>query len=286
MVIVGFLMPDSPLANRLYLSSTSLTLIVDDEKIPLLMRLNTDDSGVELTKEILLAENTIPKAGTLENLLMWARNQKYDVKIDKLRTKKVWNYPSCRGDKCKKGNLDCKDGQFWCDSCNSSVDYPVIRYRLELEISDETAEVVVVMFDETARVLLKCSASSILDYKEQDEEASLGLPTALANIKVVIGEDVEEDATSTTVVGNDASKASELKRLSKPPTVATPSKPVWICYVREELEDSDAEASFVTDNQPKGGDVACSSDKRKRKREELEDPDTEASFVADSQSKG
>ncbi|GJS41340.1 ATP-dependent DNA helicase PIF1-like protein [Tanacetum coccineum] len=177
---------------------------------------------------------------------------------------------NCRGDKCKKGNLDCKDGQFWCDSCNSSVDYPVIRYKLELEISDETAEVVVVMFDETARVLLKCSASSILDCEEQDEEASLGLPTALANIvgtshtlelkshtyyehgnyesftcwKVVTGEDVEEDATSATIVGNDASKASELKRLSKPPAV-------WICYVREELEDSDAKASFVTDNQPK-----------------------------------
>ncbi|GJV85979.1 reverse transcriptase domain-containing protein [Tanacetum coccineum] len=36
--------------NRLYLSSTSSTLIVDNEKIPLLKRLKTDDSGVELTK--------------------------------------------------------------------------------------------------------------------------------------------------------------------------------------------------------------------------------------------
>nr|GFD25771.1 hypothetical protein [Tanacetum cinerariifolium] len=72
---------------------------------------------------------------------------------------------------------------------------------LELEISDETAEVVVVIFDETERVLLKCSVSSILeceghvyfyapfhfrntfiDLRLQDEEASLGLPTALANI--------------------------------------------------------------------------------------------------------
>ncbi|GJR45272.1 ATP-dependent DNA helicase PIF1-like protein [Tanacetum coccineum] len=69
-----------------------------------------------------------------------------------------------------------------CDSRNSSVDYHVIRYRLKLEISDETTKVVIVMFDETTRVLLKCSANSILDCKGQDEEASLGLPTALANI--------------------------------------------------------------------------------------------------------
>ncbi|GJU26761.1 reverse transcriptase domain-containing protein, partial [Tanacetum coccineum] len=180
--------------NRLYLSSTSSTLIVDDANIPLLMRLKTDDSGVALTKEILLMDNTTPKVGTLENLLMWARNQKYDVTIDKVRTKKGWNYPSCGGDKCKKGNLDRKYGRFCCDSCNSLVDYPVIRYRLELEISDETVEAVVVMFDETARVF-----SAFTDLHLHDEEAFFGLPTALANIKVVTGEDVEEGASSATI---------------------------------------------------------------------------------------
>ncbi|GKB54268.1 reverse transcriptase domain-containing protein [Tanacetum coccineum] len=246
--------------NRLYLSNTSSTLIVDDAKIPLLMRLKTDDSGVALTKEILPMDNTTPKVGTLKNLLMWARNRKYDVTIDKVRTKKGWNYP-------------------WCDSCNNSVDYPVIRYRLELEISNETAEVVVVMFDEMARVLLKCSTSSILDCEGQDEEASLGLPPDLANI---MGEDVEEGASSATTAANDASKASELKRLNKAPAIATPSKlgeekkrrrssSTYLLLSIEELEDSDAEASFVADSQSKGGDVACSSDTRKRKRVVLDD---------------
>nr|GEU79291.1 retrovirus-related Pol polyprotein from transposon TNT 1-94 [Tanacetum cinerariifolium] len=191
--------------------------------IPLLMRLKTDDSGVALTKEILTVDNTMPKVGTLKNLLMWARNQKYDsatflceVTIDKVRTKKGWNYPLCGGDECKKGHLDRKDGRFWCDSCNSSVDYPVIRCKLELEISDETAEAVVVMFDETARVLLKCS----------DEEACLGLPTALANIVgTSTREDVEEGASSATATANNASKAFELKKLNKALAVATPSKP-------------------------------------------------------------
>ncbi|GJY11847.1 hypothetical protein Tco_0381156, partial [Tanacetum coccineum] len=159
--------------DRLYLSSTSSTLIINDKKIPLLMRLKTDD-----------------------------------------------------------------------------------RYKLKLEISDETVEVVVVMFDETARVLLKCSTSSILDYEGQDEEASLGLPPDLVNI---VDEDVEEGANSTTAAAYDTSKAYELKRLNKAPTVATPSKPdEEKKRGRKELEDSDAEVSFVANSQSKGGDVACS----------------------------
>ncbi|GKE61704.1 ATP-dependent DNA helicase PIF1-like protein, partial [Tanacetum coccineum] len=57
-----------------------------------------------------------------------------------------------------------------------AVEYPILRYRLELEISDYTTEVVVVLFDETARSLLKCSASAM------DEDEHSGFPAALANI--------------------------------------------------------------------------------------------------------
>ncbi|GKF77002.1 ATP-dependent DNA helicase PIF1-like protein, partial [Tanacetum coccineum] len=84
------------------------------------------------------------------------------VRIDKIRTNRGWNYPSCGGEKCKK-------------------DYPVLRYRLEMEVSDDTAQAVVVMFDETARTVVKCSAGSIVGSEEQDEEET-GLPSALANI--------------------------------------------------------------------------------------------------------
>ncbi|GKC72346.1 nucleic acid-binding, OB-fold protein, partial [Tanacetum coccineum] len=141
--------------NRLNLSSTSSSLIIDDEKNPVLRRLKHDDSGLELTKEVLPGDNTLPKPGTLENLLMWAGNQKYD---DKERLE----FPILWGEKCKKGNIGHKGGQFWCNSCDSAVNYPVLRYRLELEISDDTAEIVVVMFDETTTSLLKCSASAMV----------------------------------------------------------------------------------------------------------------------------
>ncbi|GKC76583.1 hypothetical protein Tco_1127357 [Tanacetum coccineum] len=223
MTIVGFLTRDSPLTDRIYLSSTPSTLIVDDEKIPVLKRLKTDDSGVELTKEIMPADNTAPKPGTLENLLMWVRNRKYDsatflceVKIDKVMTKKVV--------------------------------YHVIRYRLELEIFDDTAEVVVVMFDETATSLLKCFVSSILDSEGQDEEEHSGLPPALANI-VVIGEGVEESTSSGMVAANATSKTPVLKRLRKTPSVATLSKPGRIYYDRGE-ENGEAVVLDESGEQP------------------------------------
>nr|GEV08316.1 serine-threonine/tyrosine-protein kinase catalytic domain-containing protein [Tanacetum cinerariifolium] len=116
---------DFHLANRrLYLYSTSSSLIIDDEKILVLRRLKHDDSsGLELTKE----------SATFH----------CDVKIDSIRTKNGWNFPSC------------------------GVDYPVLRYRLEIEISDDTAEVVVVLFDETTTSLLKCSASAMVASQAQ-----------------------------------------------------------------------------------------------------------------------
>ncbi|GJU64201.1 hypothetical protein Tco_1246036 [Tanacetum coccineum] len=178
--------------NRLYLSSTSSTLIVDDANIPLLMRLKTDDS---------------------------------------------------------------------------LVDYPVIRYRLELEISDETVEAVVVMFDETARVF-----STFTDLHLHDEEAFLGLPTALANIKVVTGEDVEEGVSSATICRQNEGFYGLSDRLSSK-LLARSSLQNWVKKRKggEGLEDSDAEASCVLDSQPKEGGVACSSNTRKRKRVVLDD---------------
>ncbi|KAL6501420.1 hypothetical protein OROGR_026553 [Orobanche gracilis] len=88
---------------------------------------------VEVNKEALLANQSEAKAGTLENLLMWARNRKNgsatficEVKINNIGTRKGWNYPSCGRDKCKKG-LTRKECKFWCEACNKPVAYPVVR---------------------------------------------------------------------------------------------------------------------------------------------------------------
>ncbi|GKB83428.1 ATP-dependent DNA helicase PIF1-like protein [Tanacetum coccineum] len=233
------------LIDRLYLSSTSSTMIVDDKQIPVLKQFKSDDSGIELVKELLPVDSTGAKAETLKNLLMWARNRKYDaatfhcaVRINKIKTKREWNYPSCSGEKCKKGNLDRKHGRFWCDSCHSSVDYPVLRYRLELEVSDDTFQTVVVMFDETARTVVK--------YEEDT-----GLPPALANIvgtihtlelksnlyfehanyesftcwTIILEEALDESGSSGTLVAAGGPKTGVFVPLTTTPSVTTPSKP-------------------------------------------------------------
>nr|GFA03935.1 hypothetical protein [Tanacetum cinerariifolium] len=68
------------------------------------------------------------------------------------------------------------------------------------------------------------------------------------SVKLYNSEDVEDGASSATAVANDASKAPELKTLNKYPAVATPLNP---------------------NNQPKEGDVACSSDTSQRKSQNV-----------------
>ena len=38
-------------------------------------------SGVNKKKEIVVVDHSVPKAGTIENVLMWARNRKNDVHL-------------------------------------------------------------------------------------------------------------------------------------------------------------------------------------------------------------
>ncbi|GJY62119.1 hypothetical protein Tco_0462776 [Tanacetum coccineum] len=239
------------LIDRLYLSSTSSTMIVDDEQIPVLKQFKSDDSGIELAKELLPADSTNAKAETLKNLLMWARNQKYDtatfhcaVRIDKIRTKRGWNYPSCGDEKF-----------LW-------TALYLGRYRLELEVSDDTAQVVVVMFDETTRTVVKCLAGSIVGSEEQDEEET-GLPPALANIVGTI-HTLElksnlyyehanyESFTCWTIVLEEALDESG----SSGTLVAAGGPKTGV----EERHDSDGEESFVADSKTKGSNVGCSSE--------------------------
>ena len=44
------------------------------------------------------------------------------------------------------------------------------RYRLELGVSDDTAQTVVVLFDDPAKKLVKCSAAALM---ELDDEVNI-----------------------------------------------------------------------------------------------------------------
>ncbi|GKC31909.1 nucleic acid-binding, OB-fold protein [Tanacetum coccineum] len=140
--------------NKLYLSSTSSTLILDHPEIPALMQFKKEisEGGVEVKRNVVHVNSSEPRDRRLENQLMWDRNRKKDVRlfllnllqaitthlplqsatfickirIDDVMTKKGWNYPSCGSDTCKKG-ITRKLGSFWCGSCNKAVEYPVLR---------------------------------------------------------------------------------------------------------------------------------------------------------------
>ncbi|KAL6573118.1 hypothetical protein OROHE_002594 [Orobanche hederae] len=177
--------------NKLYLLSSSSTIILDAGEIPALK------AEIHESMEIIPAENFEVRDGTLENLLIWARNRKNEfvtfnchVTIDDIRTRKGWNYPSCGSDKCRKGTTR-REGKFWCDSCNKPTDYPVVRYRLELDVSDDTARTVVVLFDELSYQLVKYSAQSLL--KEEDE----------SNYNIVIEDSDTETVPAVSEVPED-----------------------------------------------------------------------------------
>ncbi|GJZ68071.1 DNA helicase PIF1, ATP-dependent [Tanacetum coccineum] len=263
MTIDCFFSYASTIANRLYLSSTSSSLIINDEKIPVLRSLKIDDSGgLELTKEVLPGDNTLPKPGTLENLLMWARNHKYDsatfhceVKIDKIRTKNGWNFPSCEGRNVRRATLPT-------------------RYKLELEISNDTAKAVIVMFDETTTGLLKCYASAMVASQAQDEDEHSGLPAALANI---VGTIQTLELKSHTYYEHQNYESFTCWRIVADDAVEGVLTLAWL----DELEYSDAEASFVADSQPKGDDVGCSF-YTKKKRVGLEDSQQANKFQINS----
>nr|GEW45214.1 ATP-dependent DNA helicase PIF7-like [Tanacetum cinerariifolium] len=181
----------------------------------------------ESSKASILVEFSQPKEGTLKNVLIWARNRKNDtvtfhckVTIKTIRTKKGWNYPSCGGGQCKKGATH-QLGKWFCEACNMAI-----KYKLELGVADDTAHVVIVLFNEPATELVKCAAESLL--ASVDEKIN---PMAM----------VEEVASSTTVDENTENPLPEFKSLARPPSVCTPSKGLEEKKKkRSEVEDSNA----------------------------------------------
>ncbi|GJV81516.1 transposase, MuDR, MULE transposase domain protein [Tanacetum coccineum] len=123
----------------------------------------------ELNKEVMVVDSSRPREGTIKNLFLWARNRKNDVTTFSPICTQCWvaskraagNYPSCGGEKCRK-RLSMDNGTFKCGTCGKIVDYPVLRYRLEVVVADDTAHTVVVLFNEMKTVWLMFANSITL----------------------------------------------------------------------------------------------------------------------------
>nr|GEY49825.1 hypothetical protein [Tanacetum cinerariifolium] len=125
--------------NKVYLSSSSLRSFVMTMIFPASRELKADSrpASVQPTKAVLAVENSLPREGTLANLLIWARNRQNNtvtfhckVMIENFRNKKGWNYPSCGYEKCQKGATR-QHGKWFCEACNQAVNYPVFRESVE-----------------------------------------------------------------------------------------------------------------------------------------------------------
>lgn len=244
--------------NKLYLSSSSSTQLLDSVDIPAIKELNTEICITDASKGSLRVDSSEPREGSIENLLMWARNKRNDsaafiikAKIDNVRTRKGWNFPSCGGDNCRKGATR-KNGRFWCESCSRPVEYPVIRYRLELGISDATEQTVVVLFDDASVGLIGFPASALVSDEDEGSDDHANLPSPISDLIgtthmfeikshtyyeygtfesftcwEVDPHNTSAEPTSAITVDNEtAVTCSSSKSPARSPTLTTPSKPV------------------------------------------------------------
>ncbi|GJT76864.1 reverse transcriptase domain-containing protein [Tanacetum coccineum] len=222
--------------NRLYLSSTSSTMIVDDEQIPVLKQFKSDDS-IEIAKELLLADSTGAKAGTFENLLMWTR-----LTRSERRGGRITHHVVVRN--VRRAISTASMAVFGVT--HATVLWTTLYLGLCLDGYRMTLRsTVCCMFGrEPQRAVVKCSAGSI-------DEEEMGLPSALANIvgtfhtlelksnlyyehanyesftcwRVVLEEALDESGSSGTLAGIGEPKAGVLVPLTTTPSVSTPSKP-------------------------------------------------------------
>ncbi|GKE80545.1 RNA-directed DNA polymerase, eukaryota, partial [Tanacetum coccineum] len=181
---------------------------------------------------------------------------KCQVNIDGIRTRKGWNFLSRGGEKCKKG-VGQKEGGLWCEACNRAVEYPVLRFRLELDVFDKTASTVVVMFDELATELVKCSAASLA---KADEDVGLATPTMIAPEEVV-----KEDAGSSNVNASAEVNIKEFQRWPRSHLSLLLQNLQMKGEKRVDLEDLDDEVTCdMNDGQADAKDSSV-LDKRKKK---------------------
>ncbi|XP_071704159.1 replication factor A protein 1-like [Rutidosis leptorrhynchoides] len=179
--------------NTLNLSSTSATLIIDDVEIPTLKNFREKMSAIEgpviVDPSSPAWQLPPPQKGTLRDLLDMARRGKKNITADvfkcqveivNIRWKKLWYYNTCSVCKARKG-LSRMSGQHWCESCQDIVPEPITRFRIICDVRDETAETVMVLFDEPAEEVTQATAKILLN--EIDEETcNTVLPNAIANL--------------------------------------------------------------------------------------------------------
>nr|XP_043620001.1 replication protein A 70 kDa DNA-binding subunit-like [Erigeron canadensis] len=269
--------------GNLCLSNSSATMLIDDAEIPAIKTFKDAISVVDVIDTGLPVLQVRPTLDTLKQLLEWGREKRKreiaafrnKVMITNIRTKNSWFNYTCTLGKCRKGVTPNQKGSFWCESCSTEVSYLRPRYRIQADVTDGTADIVVVLFDETAEKLVGCPTKSLLADAEQDESGdSYVMPHVLQQL---IGTSHVFEIKSHTyyqVADYESFNCSqivadlpesEVKKEEKKPDEKKPDS------FANPLEKSDAEDAAQVLNSNKGFPDNVESDVFRGKKRQLEE---------------
>ncbi|XP_035842101.1 replication protein A 70 kDa DNA-binding subunit-like [Helianthus annuus] len=229
--------------GALGLSSSSSTMIIDSPRCPpsKLSRhpLGTAEYPTMIPSCVAIGDTSDPITedvvcvGTLQELVDRVRADKSKkkvilfrnvVEIMSIRTKNSWYLFACSGSKCRKG-MTREDSYFICKACESKVDYPRTRFRIQADVTDETMSTVVVLFDEAAEQLVKRTAKSLVE-----EQLKIVGP----------GMDDADMSVDTVAIGLGATPSGSLKRGSNlPPLTPVTGRKLRKFCVEDSDEDDD-----------------------------------------------
>nr|XP_043617805.1 replication factor A protein 1-like isoform X2 [Erigeron canadensis] len=91
---------------------------------------------------------------------------KNTMEVVNIRTRTGWYLVTCSSGHCRKGLARTREG-FKCKGCDSTVLFPHIRYKLHLEVRDDTTLIIVTLFDEPAEQLGHRTAKSLVEEERQ-----------------------------------------------------------------------------------------------------------------------
>nr|GEY03886.1 hypothetical protein [Tanacetum cinerariifolium] len=253
--------------RKIYIRTSSSCTVYDDDDILCIQELKAESSSVKPTNTVLAVESSLPREGTLENLLIQACNYQNNtvtfhcmVMIENFKNKKGGTtHPAVMqsAEKVPPDNLG-----------NGSVKHVTGLLTIQFSVADDTTSTVVVMFNDTATKLILCSAKSLMvgDDEGADAYSDSNLPTTIRNLvgtthvleikshtyyeygsfesftcwKINSSDPVDDAASSSTptLIADEASLS--FKRLAKHLTVKTPSKP------NEEKKKKGVSKCFIT----------------------------------------
>ncbi|XP_056697682.1 replication protein A 70 kDa DNA-binding subunit E-like [Spinacia oleracea] len=111
------------------------------------------------------------------------------TKVTKIMGENSWYYISYPG--CKK-RITPRLKDFYCITCEKSIERPIPRYRIELGVDDHTGSTIFVLFDEVAKNLIGQDASALFEahiYEkanekndDSDNEDDTQIPKLIENI--------------------------------------------------------------------------------------------------------